>query len=60
MTGFRWFKRRDGERVLVVREEGCTEREADCFRVSVDGSPHFFSGWVLEGAGESSSLAFGV
>jgi hypothetical protein len=45
---------------LVVREEGCTEREADCFRVSVDGSPHFFSGWVLEGAGESSSLAFGV
>lgn len=42
MTGFRWFKRRDGERVLVVREEDCTEREADCFRVSVDGSPHFF------------------
>lgn len=44
MTGVRWFDRRDRERVLVVREEDCTEREADCFRVSVNGSPHFFQG----------------
>lgn len=44
MTGVPWFNRRDRERVLVVREEECTEREADCFRVSVNGSPHFFQG----------------